>query len=235
MSNLAASLLPDYATVFVGIGAPCAAAMLAKRNHAPNIELIFESGVIGASPDYLPLSTGSPAVSRGAYMIGSMLDVFAKLQRGEVDVGLLSGAQVDRFGNLNSTVIGQYEAPKVRLPGSGGAHDIAALSNEVIILMPHDPRRFVEAVSFVTSPGHRVKRDDVAHLGKGPSALVTDRAIFRFDNGELSLAAHYSDVTSEQAVDCIPWQVPHQDSVELIPLPSPKLADLAKQLLGELT
>lgn len=233
LSNLAAMMLRDRSTVFVGIGAPCSAAMLAKRTHAPGLELIFESGVMGAEPDRIPLSTGSPSVALGASMVGSMLDVFAKLQRGEIDVGLLSGAQVDRHGNLNSTVIGDYASPKVRLPGSGGAHDIAMLARRIIILMPHDRRRFVETLPFVTSPGHSADRSRIAGLGAGPVALVTDRAVFRFDNGEMTLAGYYSDWTEEQAVEGIPWRVPKAASIEAIATPSPELVSLASELFGE--
>jgi glutaconate CoA-transferase subunit B len=232
MSFLAARLLQNSSTVFVGIGAPCSAAMIAKRTHAPELELIFESGVMGADPDRLPLSTGSPSIARGASMIGSMLDVFATLQRGEIDVGLLSGAQVDRKGNLNSTVIGDYQSPKVRLPGSGGAHDIALLAREVIILMPHDPRRFVEAVPFITSPGHVAARGRITGLGAGPSALVTDRALFQFENGEMALAGHYSDISPEDAVKGIPWQVPHAALLEEIAPPPLELASQSHEFLG---
>lgn len=161
---LGSRLLTDGQLAFVGIGVPSLAAMLAKRTTAPGLRLIYESGVIGANPTEPPLSTGSPSVARGADMIGSMLDVFAMLQAGRIDVGLLSAAQVDRRGNLNATVIGDYGAPKLRLPGSGGAHDIAALASSLVIMMPHEPRRFVERVDFITSPGFlgdRGERDEL--------------------------------------------------------------------------
>lgn len=228
MSHLAGRLLGGRMSVFVGIGAPCSAAMLAMRSHAPDLNLVFESGVMGADPDRLPLSTGSPSVAHRAGMIGSMLDVFAMLQRGEIDVGLLSGAQVDRHGNLNSTVIGDYGNAAVRLPGAGGAHDIALLAQQVFILMPHDARRFVESVPFVTSPGHFERRNQLSGLGSGPSALLTDRAYFTFRNGEMMLKGYYSDLTPEAALEGIPWQVPHADEVEAIAPPS---MDAERQIL----
>jgi glutaconate CoA-transferase, subunit B len=154
MAWLGAKQIAPHEVVFVGIGAPCQAAMLARRMGNDHMTMIFESGVIGANPDEMPLSTGSPTVAKGAAMITDMLGVFALLQRGRIDLGILSGAEVDAAGNLNSTVIGPYDQPKLRLPGSGGAHDIALLARRVMILMPHDPKRFVSKVDFITSPGH---------------------------------------------------------------------------------
>src|SRR5690606_12421115 len=146
----------------------------------------------------------------GARMIGSMLDVFAMLQADRIDVGLLSGAQVDRYGNLNSTVLGPYPHPKVRLPGSGGALDIALLAKRLIILMPHEPKRFVERVDFVTSPGFLDGGGDRKRRGlleQGPSALITDRAVFEFHDEEVTLAAVFAGYDEEQAVEGIPWTV----------------------------
>ena len=139
-------------------------------------------------------------------MFGSMLDVFTMLQQGRIDVGMLSAAEVDRRGNLNSTVIGPYDKPKVRLPGSGGAHDIAVLARRLLILMPHDPQRFVEKVGFATSPGHPAgkTRQAAGLTGGGPSALVTPRALFRFDGGEMTLAATRADLSADDAVEGIP-------------------------------
>jgi glutaconate CoA-transferase subunit B len=173
LAALAAREIGDGAVCFVGVGVPSLAAMAAKRHHAAAAVLVYESGAIDTDPPTPPLSTGSPAVVADAAMIGSCLDVFAMLQQGRFDLGLLSAAQVDRFGNLNSTVLGPYAAPRVRLVGSGGAHDIATLAREVLILMPHDPRRFVERVDFVTSPGLRIAANGLAGVplrGQGPPA-----------------------------------------------------------------
>lgn len=219
----AASEITDGEVVFVGIGAPGHAAMMARRTHAPAISMVFESGVMGADPRELPLSTGSPSVARDAAMHGSMLDVFSDLQQGRIDVGLLSGAEVDRRGNLNSTAIGGYASPKVRLPGSGGAHDIAVLARRVVIVMPHDPKRFVERVDFVTSPGHRPGRQyDVGGVRReGPVAVVTSRALFRFDDGEMTLAALAPGLTADEALVGFAWPVPRRvELATLLPFPA---------------
>src|SRR5262249_22725912 len=150
---LAAREIRNGSVCFVGIGVPSLAAITAKKMHAPDMVLIYESGAVDALPPVPPLSTGSPSVVADTAMVTSCLGVFSMLQRGVFDLGMLSAAQVDRFGNLNSTALGPYASPKVRLVGSGGAHDIAVLAKEIMIMMPHDPRRFVEKVDFVTSPG----------------------------------------------------------------------------------
>ena len=215
----AAAEIRDHEVVFVGIGAPGYAAMIARRAHAPNITMVFESGVIGADPAVLPLSTGSPSVARNAAMHGSMMDVFADLQQGRIDVGLLSGAEVDRHGNLNSTVIGPYAAPKVRLPGSGGAHDIAVLARKVVILMQHDPKTFVEQVALVPSPGHFPGRaSETGGVSReGPVAVITPRAAFRFDNGELTLAALADGCCAADALAGFGWTVPYRSHLERFP------------------
>ena len=215
----AAGEIANGEVAFVGIGAPGYAAMMARRTHAPNLSMVFESGVMGADPAALPLSTGSPSVARNAAMHGSMLEVFSELQQGRIDVGLLSAAEVDRRGNLNSTVIGPYASPKVRLPGSGGAHDIALLARRVVILMPHDPKRFVGQVDFITSPGHLPGRDyDAGGVRRaGPVALVTSRALFRFDEGELTLAALAPGVAVEKALAGFAWTVPRRAELDILP------------------
>ncbi|GAB4065237.1 hypothetical protein KHC28_02310 [Ancylobacter sonchi] len=213
---LAASLeLSDDETCFVGIGLPSLAAMLAKRTHAPRAHLIFESGAIGADPRVPPLSTGSPCIAENAAMLGDCLDVFGELQAGRIDLGLLSAAQVDRFGNLNSTVIGDYEAPRLRLVGSGGAHDIASLANRFVILMPHEPRRLVPKVDFVTSPGHLLVGDERAAAGLrgGPSALITGRGRFSFRCGEMALVEVFAPFSVDEALEGLTWPVPVDEAV----------------------
>ena len=181
--------LKNGETCFVGIGVPSLAAMLAKRTHAPDLVLIYESGAIDSNPAIPPLSTGSPCIPDSSLMIGDCLDVFGDLQAGRIDVGLLSAAQVDKYGNLNSTVIGDYRKPKLRMVGSGGAHDIETMAPRTLILMPHEPRRFVAFVDFITSPGTR-GRDGKAYdrpAGAGPSELITGRGRFHFAEGVLTL------------------------------------------------
>jgi glutaconate CoA-transferase subunit B len=202
--------LVDGETCFVGIGVPSLAAMLAKRTHAPNLVLIYESGAIDANPPVAPLSTGSPSVTADTAMIGDCLDVFGDLQAGRIDVGLLSAAQVDRHGNLNSTVIGDYRKPKLRMVGSGGAHDIASLAKRVVIAMPHDPRRFVAAVDFVTSPGFLNGGGERLRCGLrgGPHAVITGRGRFVFANEELQLERSFYPFSLAQAVEGFGWDVP---------------------------
>ncbi|MGY8990789.1 MAG: CoA-transferase subunit beta [Rhodospirillales bacterium] len=198
--------LNDAEVCFVGIGNPSDAALLAKHSHAPDMTLIYESGVIGSDPKSPPLSTGSPSVANGALMITDGLSVFAELQAGRIDVGMLSAAQVDITGSLNSTVIGDYASPKLRMVGSGGAHDIACLAKRLVILMPHDARRFVERVDFSTSPGTSSEREALK-LGLGPTALITERARFSFTSGTAQLAAIMPGFTEAEALDGISWTV----------------------------
>jgi glutaconate CoA-transferase subunit B len=172
--------------------------------------MIYEAGVIGAQPARLPLSIGDPTLVSGALAVCSMYDIFAfYLQRGNVDVGFLGGAQIDRFGNINATVIGQYEQPKVRLPGSGGSMEIAAWANRCYVLTPHQKRRFPEKVDFRTSAGFlggRTEREAAGLPGAGPQAVVTDLGILEPDEtGELILTALHSGATFEQAAANTGW------------------------------
>jgi glutaconate CoA-transferase, subunit B len=213
---LAAALeLQDGEVCFVGIGNPSDAALLAKHTHAPDMSLIYESGVIGSDPKDPPLSTGSPSVADGAMMITDGLAVFAELQAGRIDVGLLSAAQVDPWGNLNSTVIGDYHNPKIRMVGSGGAHDIACLAQRLVILMPHDPRRFVEKVDFITSPGRDAARAGL-NLPPGPVSLITERARFSFESGVAQLATTMPGFTEAEAIEGIPWDIKIADTFEAV-------------------
>jgi glutaconate CoA-transferase, subunit B len=208
----AAHLLRDGDVVFVGVGLPNLACNLARRTHAPNLVMIYEAGVIGAQPARLPLSIGDPTLVSGALAVCSMYDIFAfYLQRGNVDVGFLGGAQIDRFGNINATVIGDYKNPKVRLPGSGGSMEIAAWANRCYILTPHQKRRFPEKVDFRTSAGFlsgRSERDAARLRGKGPQAIVTDLGILEpGENGELVLTALHPGATLEQARANTGWEL----------------------------
>src|SRR5512137_1623273 len=178
MTINSARLLRDGDVVFVGVGLPNLACNLARRTHAPNIVMIYEAGVIGAQPARLPLSIGDPTLVSGATAVCSMYDIFSLyLQRGNIDVGFMGGAQIDRFGNINATVVGDYAHPKVRLPGSGGSKEISAWANRCYIMTPHQKRRFPEKCDFRTSAGYLSGRSqrDAAHLrGQGPVAVVTD-------------------------------------------------------------
>lgn len=209
----AARMLKDGDVVFVGVGQPNLACNLAKRTHAPNLVMIYEAGVIGAEPARLPLSIGDPTLVSGALSVVSMLDIFSNyLQRGNVDVGFLGGAQIDRYGNINATVIGDdYAHPKVRLPGSGGAQEIAAWANRCYIMTPHQKRRFPEKVDFVTSAGYldgKASRLKNGLRGTGPVAVVTDIGILEPDeNGELQLTALHPGMQVEQAINNTGWSL----------------------------
>jgi glutaconate CoA-transferase subunit B len=206
----AARLLRNDDVVFVGVGLPNLACNLARRTHAPGLVMIYEAGVIGAQPNRLPLSIGDPTLVSGSLSVCSMYDIFAfYLQRGNVDVGFLGGAQIDRFGNINATVIGKYQQPKVRLPGSGGSMEIAAWANRCYIITPHQKRRFPEKVDFRTSAGFlggRPERLAAGVRGAGPAAVVTDLGLLEPDqNGELVLTALHPDVSIDQAKENTGW------------------------------
>ena len=198
MAAVAARELADGEVVFVGIGLPNLACNLARRTHAPNLVLIYESGAVGATPSRLPVSIGDPALVTGSLMVCGMADVFQLfLQNGRIEVGFLGGAQVDRHGNINTTVIGSYEKPKVRLPGSGGAAEIAIHAQRILIVSKLSPRSFPERVDFITSPGRRVKR------------VITDKAVLEPNStsGELELAALYPGIEASEVEAGVGWKL----------------------------
>ena len=209
----AARLLRDGDVVFVGVGQPNMACNLAKRTHAPSLTMIYEAGVIGAEPARLPRSIGDPTLVSGALSVVSMYDIFTLyLQRGNVDVGFLGGAQIDRYGNINATIVGtDYEHPKVRLPGSGGAQEIAAWANRCYIMTPHQKRRFPEKVDFLTSAGYldgSGGREKAGLRGKGPIGVVTDIGFMEPDEtGELTLTALHPGKTVEMAKENTGWNL----------------------------
>lgn len=214
----AARLLQDGDLVFVGVGTPNLACNLARRTHAPNLTMVYEAGVIGAQPARLPLSIGDPTLVSGASAVCSMYEIFSLyLQRGNVDVGFLGGAQIDRFCNINATVIGDYRHPKVRLPGSGGSMEIAAWANRCYIMTPHDKRRFPEKVDFCTSAGFlsgRAEREKSGVRGRGPQAVVTDLAIMMPDeNGELQVTALHPGVELQDVRDNTGWEIKAATSI----------------------
>lgn len=210
MTVNAARLLRDGDVVFVGVGLPNLACNLARRTHAPNLTMIYEAGVVGAQPQRLPLSIGDPSLVSGAALVCSMYEIFAfYLQRGLIDVGFLGGAQIDRFGNVNATVIGSYTSPKVRLPGSGGSAEIAAWANRTYLITPHQKRRFPEKCDFVTGAGfleggEARKRSGVR--GSGPQAVVTDIGILEPGaDGELGLTALHPGKSAAEAAANTGW------------------------------
>ena len=211
MVTAAARMLRDNEVVFVGIGIPNVAVNLARRTRCPGLVLVYESGAVGARPDRPSPSIGDPALVAGALGVCSMPEVFQYyLQRGFIDLGFLGGAQIDRFGNLNTTVIGDYARPRTRLPGSGGACEIAALARRILIVMPHKRRSFVERLDFVTSPGFVTGGDSRAQLrvpGGGPEAVITDLGVLRFpaDTHEMELVSLHPGATLENVRENTSW------------------------------
>lgn len=201
MAVVGARALNDGMLCFVGIGLPSTVANLARHTHAPNLTLIYESGPIGAKPDVLPLSIGDGALAATADVVASIPEMFNYwLQGGHIDVGYLGGAQIDRYGNLNSTIIGpSYKSPDVRLPGAGGAPEIAAACKEVTVIMRHRKRSFVEQVDFISSVGFGPDphhREALGFVGAGPTTVITDLGILKPDpvDHELELVATHPGV-----------------------------------------
>ena len=204
--------LLDGERVLVGVGMPNLAACLALRLHAPNLVLIFESGVVGSRPEHLPLSIGDSVLADNAQVVCSMFELFNfYLQGGLVDVGFLGGAQIDRFGNINSTVIGPYSNCKVRLPGSGGACEIAIHARRTIVMTKQDQKRFPAKVDFVTSPGFLSKASDRRELWLpcgGPHEVITDLGVYTFDSeGMMILSRRHLAVSLEKIKASLGWDI----------------------------
>jgi len=218
MICVAANELQDGDIVFVGIGLPSLACNLALATHAPHLELIYESGTIGSRPERIPLSIGDPALVTGALMVVPMTEIFQYvLQRGHIDVGFLGAAQVDRLGNINTTVIGSYDKPKVRLPGSGGAAEIAIHAKRVIVVTKLDKRAFPARVDFITSPGDRVTR------------VITDKCVFDRE-GELILTGLYEGVTIDDVRANVGWDLRVAPTIGVIDPPSGEALEALDQL-----
>jgi glutaconate CoA-transferase subunit B len=210
----AARELAGQRVCFVGVGLPNIAVNLAKRTVSPDMELVYEAGVFGARPARLPLSIGDPTIVTGSTAVTSMFELFAfYLQGGLIDVGFLGAAQIDRFGNINTTVIGDYGHPRTRLPGSGGACEIAINARQVFVIMRQSARSFVERIDFRTSPGNlggaeqaeRIRREG-GWLGRGPSVVVTDLGIYHFDEtGEMRLDSLHPDATLDEVRAAMGW------------------------------
>jgi glutaconate CoA-transferase subunit B len=205
----AARELRDGDVVFVGIGLPNLACNLARRTHAPNLVLIYESGAVGAVPERVPVSIGDPALVTNSIGIASMSEIFYNyLQGGKIDVGFLQGAQIDRFGNLNTTVIGDYDRPKVRLPGSGGACEIAIHAKRVLIVAPQTRKSFPERLDFVTSPGHLAGGGGRSRLGlpgAGPVRVITDLAVYGFEAEEMCVESLHPGATVDLLRENLGW------------------------------
>jgi len=226
MTIAAARVLWDGCVCFVGIGLPSAACNLARLTHAPDIVLIYESGTIGTRPNVLPLSIGDGELAETAACVVPLPEIFSYfLQAGRVDVGFLGAAQIDRFGNLNSTVIGRYGAPATRLPGAGGAPEIASHARQTFIVMKATPRSFVAQLDFRTSAGFLDGGDARARSsarGSGPQKVITDFGILTpaADSNELTLIAMFPDATVEAARAAVGWPLAVADEIEAVAPPS---------------
>jgi len=237
MATVAARELRDGEVVFVGIGLPNLACNLARATHAPKLLLIYESGAVGAEPERLPVSIGDPSLVTGSLMVCGMADVFqCLLQNGRIEVGFLGGAQIDRYGNINTTVVGDYEHPKVRLPGSGGAAEIAIHARRTVVISRLNKRAFPEAVDFITSPGHRMKgqtRRELGMPGAGPVRVVTDKGILDADEatGELVLSALYPGVTADEVRAGIGWSLRSRDTLGTVEPPADRDLHLLRDVL----
>jgi glutaconate CoA-transferase, subunit B len=226
MTVAAARRLKNGTVCFVGIGLPSAAANLARITHAPDLVLIYESGTIGAKPDVLPLSIGDGELAETADTVVSVPEIFRYwLQGGRVDIGFLGAAQIDKYGNINTTVIGSYDKPKVRLPGAGGAPEIATAAKEVAIILKQSKRAFVEKLDFVTSSGYypgASGNGKSATRGRGPTTVITDLGIMRSDpeTRELVLTAMHPGISVEQVRESTGWKLKIAPTLETTPQPA---------------
>ena len=226
MTIAAARELKDGQICFVGIGLPSAAANLARLSHAPEIVLIYESGTLDTKPDILPLSIGDPELSESALTNESVPEMFRFwLQGGHINLGFLGGAQIDRFANINSTVIGNYSEPKVRLPGAGGAPEIATHCGEIFVIIRQSKRSFVEKVDFITSFGHGDGKNHRKRLGidtKGPTKIITDLCIMEPepDSFELIVTSIHSGVSREEISQSTGWEIRFANNINTTKAPS---------------
>jgi len=224
-------LIGDEATVFIGTGLPIIAAYVAKYTHAPNCIMIFESGVIDASPNELAAGVTDFRLIPNAIKLSGLYYALGLLQGGYIDIGFLGGAEVDKYGNLNSTVIGPYAHPKVRLPGSGGANDIGSLAKKVIIIMPHKKERFPERVQFITTPGFLSggdSRSQTGLRGGGPQYVITDLAVMGFDkvSKAMCIESLHPGVSLEEVQDNTGFDLLIPREIPLTSPPTPHVLSL---------
>jgi glutaconate CoA-transferase subunit B len=240
MAIRASQELGNREVVFVGIGLPNLACNLARATHAPELYMIYESGTIGTLPARLPVSIGDPTLVTDSLAIVSQSDIFqCYLQGGLIEVGFLGGAQVDKYGNINTTVIGDYDNPKIRLPGSGGACEIATHSQRVLLMMRMSPKSFVAKCDFVTSPGSRMEsskpskylgmtREEMHLPGGGPTKAITDLGVLEMIDGELTLTELYEGVTIDQVKQNCGWDIRIAASLKVIKDPDFKTVELLR-------
>ena len=236
LAVMSARLLLDGQIIIAGVGIPLLAATLAQRVHAPSLTILFEGGVIGPYivPGELPPSTNEQRCTRKANMVLPITDVMLLLQRGYIDIGFMGGAQIDRYGNLNSSFIGDPEQPKIRLPGTGGGNDISSLTN-MIVAMKHEKRRVVPQVDFITSPGFLgggTSRADAGLVSGGMFRVVTDLAIMGFDeqSKEMKVLSLHEGVSNEQVQDNTGFDLAFDDTVQTTQAPAPEELAVVREL-----
>jgi len=234
---VAARRLRGVKTVFIGVGRPSTAAILSRMVHNPDLVLVYESGTIGAKPFHIPLSIGDGELAETADAVVSVPEMFNYwIQPGRIDVAFLGAAQVDRFANLNSTVIGDYEHPKVRLPGAGGAPEIAACCGQVVVIVPHSPRTFVERLDFVTTVGHGdgpAARERLGFRGAGPTAVITDLGVLEPDpeTKELTLTQVHEGVDAEQVREATGWPLRVAEDLRTTDAPTDEELNALRELI----
>ena len=238
MTVAAARMLTNGMVCFVGIGMPSTASNLARLTHAPEVVLIYESGPIGTRPPILPLSIGDGILAETADTVVSTPEIFRYwLQGGRIDVGFLGAAQIDRYANLNSTVIGDYARPKVRLPGAGGAPEIASQAGEVFIVINHGSRAMVDKLPFISSVGYLDggdARQRLGHRGKGPTAVITDLCIMRPDaeSKELTVELIHPGISRAQIIEATGWPIRFAADVRETDAPTSNELDVLRDLLA---
>jgi glutaconate CoA-transferase, subunit B len=234
----AARRLEHIKTVFIGVGRPSTAAILARMVHNPELVLVYESGTIGAKPFHVPLSIGDGELADTADAIVSVPEMFNYwIGPGRIEMAFLGAAQVDRFGNLNSTVIGDYEHPKTRLPGAGGAPEIASSCREVVVIAPHTQRTFVEALDFRTTVGYGNGpgcRERLGFGGRGPTAVITDLAVLEPDpeSDELTLTQMHEGVDVDRVREATGWELQVAERLRVTPAPTDRELSALRELLS---
>ena len=237
MTVAAARLLKNNQVCFVGIGLPSAACNLARLTHAPDLILIYESGTLATKPDVLPLSIGDGNLADTAACVIPLPEVFSYLlQAGRVDIGFLGAAQIDKWGNLNSTVIGEYENPKTRLPGSGGACEIASHAKTTFVMAKASPRSFVEKLDFCTSAGFMTgngSRKNTTASGQGPMVVITDFGVLTpLANDELAVSALFPEISLDEAKAMVGWDLQQHEHIEILPNPSENELSVLRELFA---
>lgn len=235
---VAARQLRDATTVFIGVGRPSTAAILARMVHNPDLVLVYESGTIGAKPFHIPLSIGDGELAQTADAVVSVPEMFNYwIGAGRIEVAFLAAAQIDRFANLNSTVIGDYQHPNTRLPGAGGAPEIAASCDEVIVIAPHTRRTFVEKLDFLTTVGHGDgpgARERLGFRGRGPTAVITDLGVLEPDleSRELTLTQLHEGVEIAEVLEATGWDLKLAEEVRVTEPPTAEELGALRELVA---